>query len=343
MKIRLLQTIASPDFNAQAGAVIDVDNEKGLSLTKVGAAQWLNPKPANTRLNAIRSRNTIKAYRSDWKHFESWCQERGIICSDPSPEVVASYLEICAESFSFSTIKRRLNAIIAFYREQGLELDRYHPIIRQTMEYARRKLAGRSLHRPHALLIEDVRAICRILPNTTKGIRDRAVILIGFAGGLRGSEIVGLDWNDIERGKIVIRKSKTDQYGYGRIIPLKKGKSHETCPIRALQKWQKVCGDPKSSAIFRRLTPQGKITEHRLSCSAVSDLIKQAVGRIGLIPKYYSSHSLRAGHVTQAAINGASEREIMRTTGHRSTSTLHRYIREAQMHSLPTSIDMLGL
>lgn len=352
MKIRLLQTIAKPDFTAQAGSVIDVEDSLGLGLTKAGAAQYI-PKPANIGLNATRATNTIKAYESDWRHFENWCQERGLRL-DVSPNIVATYLEDCSKELAYSTIKRRLNAIIAIYRERGEVIDRRALPLYQTMEGIRRTLARHSLRRPKALLTEDIKAICDILPTTTKIIRDRTVILLGFVTGMRGSEIVGLDWNNVNDGcgylrlsehqaEIVITKSKTDQRGYGRTLILEKGKNEQTCPMEVLHKWWRACGKPKSGAMFSRLTPQGKTTSGRLSCSAVSSLVKEAVARIGLAPEYYSSHSLRAGHVTQSAMNGASEREIMRTTGHRSTSTLHRYMREAQMHSLPTSIDKLGL
>ena len=172
------------------------------------------------------------------------------------------------------------------------------------------------------------------MPDTIMGIRDRAILLVGFAGGFRRSEIVALDRCDLEfrrEGLVVsIRRSKTDQEGAGRKIGIPFGSNLDTCPIRSLQDWldrSHITGD----ALFRPINRHGKISSQRLSAAAVAEIVKRHAEAIGLNAEAFAGHSLRSGLATSAAMAGASERSIMNQTGHRSVTMVRRYIRDGNL------------
>jgi integrase len=181
-----------------------------------------------------------------------------------------------------------------------------------------------------ALLSEDIKRMIRSMPNTLIGMRDRALIIIGFAGAFRRSEIVGLDVDDIsyrdEGLVILLARSKTDQTGEGRWVGIPYGKNPDTCPVAALRRWLETSGISEE-AIFRGLDRHGNIVSDRLSRRSVGEIIKRAARMAGLDPARYSGHSLRSGHCTQAARSGVAEHVIMQQTGHRCQATLKRYIR----------------
>jgi integrase len=172
------------------------------------------------------------------------------------------------------------------------------------------------------------------LPDSIKGLRDRALILLGFAGAFRRSELVGLDVEDLlqdERGlQIRLRRSKTDQEGQGRVVGIHRSSEPPLCAVRALTRWLDATGI-ETGPVFRPITKAGTVRDRRLSDHAVAVVIKRAAKLAGLDPSRYSGHSLRAGHVTQARLNGASAESLMRQSGHRSVAMLTRYIRVADV------------
>jgi integrase len=172
------------------------------------------------------------------------------------------------------------------------------------------------------------------LPDNLLGIRDRALLLIGFAGGFRRSELVALNVEDLEfkrEGLVVtIRKSKTDQEGIGRKIGIPYGSNCDTCPVRSLQLWLEE-GAITEGSVFRSVNRHGHVQEGCLSDKAVALVVKRCAESAGLDSSKYSGHSLRAGMATSAAMNGASERQIMKQTGHRSEAMVRRYIREGSL------------
>jgi integrase len=165
-------------------------------------------------------------------------------------------------------------------------------------------------------------------------VRNRALLLTGYAGALRRSELIGLDWEDVEVAEegatLTIRKSKTDQTGQGTAIGIPRGTRAETCPVEALERWRKLSG-VETGPIFQVVGRAGKINGERLSSKAVSRLVKELAQRLGFDPSQFSAHSLRAGLATSAAQNGASERKIMDQTRHRSVKTLRIYIRDGEL------------
>jgi integrase len=177
------------------------------------------------------------------------------------------------------------------------------------------------------------------------GTRDRAMILLGFAGAFRRSELVGLEVEDCEFGKdgltIILRRSKTDQDGQGRKIGIPYGSNPETCPVRTVQCWMEHAAIT-TGPLFRSITRHGKIRPGRLSGIDVSRVVKKLAKRAGLDAAKYGGHSLRAGHATSAAIAGATERSIMNQTGHRSVQMVRRYIRDGSLFQ-NNSAGKLGL
>jgi len=196
-----------------------------------------------------------------------------------------------------------------------------------------------------ALLTEDICRIVAALPDTRHGHRNAALVLVGFAGAFRRSELVALDISDLhlrEEGYLLcIRRSKTDQQGQGRWIGIPYGEHAHTCPVRALQRWLTDAGITEG-AVFRGVDRYGRVSATRLSKRAVADIIKQAVAAAGLDPARYSGHSLRSGHCTSAARAGVPERIIMQQTGHRSERMVRHYIQQANLF-MENSAKALGL
>ncbi|WP_165356834.1 site-specific integrase [Nocardioides zhouii] len=182
------------------------------------------------------------------------------------------------------------------------------------------------------------------LPDTTAGSRDRAILLVGFAGALRRSELVALRVDDVEwrdEGAVLhIRRSKADQEAAGREVALPRGKDEQSCPVDALRSWLAE-GDISRGQLFRSVDRHGNVGE-QLSDRAIVLVIRRAATAAGLDPDKYSGHSLRAGFATTAAAHGASERRIAVQTGHRSMEVLRGYIRHATVFT-DNAVNDLGL
>ena len=184
------------------------------------------------------------------------------------------------------------------------------------------------------LLTEDLRALLAELPEGPLGVRDRALLLVGFAGGFRRSELVALDVEDLEfKGRnlvVTLRRSKTDQEGAGRKVGIPRGSQEETCPVRSVKAWLDEAAI-ESGPVFRAVNRHGAIQPKRLTGQSVGLIVKRYAEACGKEPADFGGHSLRSGHATQAAANGASERSIMNQTGHRSLKMVRQYIREGSL------------
>jgi integrase len=208
-----------------------------------------------------------------------------------------------------------------------------------------KRVNGTAAVQKAAALTDDIRAMVSATDSGLIGVRDRAMILLGFAGAFRRSELVGLDVEDCEFGKdgltITLRRSKTDQDGQGRKVGIPYGSNPETCPVRTVQAWMEQSGIT-TGPLFRSITRHEKIRPGRLSGVDVSRVVKKLAKRAGLDAAKYAGHSLRAGHATAAAIAGATERSIMNQTGHRSVQMVRRYIRDGSLFR-ENSAGKLGL
>ena len=216
--------------------------------------------------------------------------------------------------------------------------------MRATLKGIRRTL-GTATEQKAPTLTDDIRAMVDATDAGLIGARDRALILLGFAGAFRRSELVSLDIEDCTFGKdgltVTLRRSKTDQDGAGRKIGIPYGSNPETCPVRTIQAWTEQAGIA-AGPLFRSINRHGQVQAGRLSPVDVARVVKKLALRAGLDPAKYAGHSLRAGHATSAAIAGASERSIMNQAGHRSVQMVQRYIRDGSLFR-ENSAGKLGL
>jgi integrase len=292
---------------------------------------------AETRgfLAAAKADSSRRAYRSDWMHFEGWCRRHGLAALPSTPETVALYVTALAASHKPATIRRRLTVISRAHQSNGSPspASMQQPLVSETLKGIRRTVGtAQSGKRP--LYTDQVRAMIHALPKGLQGVRDRALLLMGYAGGFRRSELAGLKVGDVALEKdglvVTLRHSKTDQEGQGRKVALPFGSQPETCPVRAYQEW---LSEARISAgpVFREVDRHGRVQSRVLHKDSVGMIVKRAVRRIGLDASAYAGHSLRAGLATQAYRNGANELAIMQQTGHRSLSTVRKYIREGSL------------
>jgi site-specific recombinase XerD len=289
-------------------------------------------------LKNSKANNTIRAYKSDFKDFVLFCVQNGFKSLPSEPKIVSLYLtQLSTKDIKISTIKRRLVSIGVIHKLKGHYLDTKHPsIIENLMGIKRRKGVNQKGKKP--LLINNLKKIINVIDEQQKEIikkfRDRSIILIGFSGGFRRSEIVGLDYDDlefVEEGlKINIKRSKTDQFGEGSIKGLPYLDNSEYCPVVSIQNWIEI-SKINSGPLFRRFSKGSNLTEKRLTDQTVALLIKNYLNLAGIDSRNYSGHSLRSGFATTAAEAGVEERSIMAMTGHRSSEMVRRYIKDANL------------
>lgn len=288
---------------------------------------------ARAYLRLARSANTRRAYRADWAGFSAWCEERGRESLPADPETLILYLTELARTYKAATLTRRLSAISQAHQAAGCASPTEVAAVRGVMAGIRRA-KGTAAGAKQPVLIGDLKAMLAALPENLLGIRDRALLLVGFAGAFRRSELVALDWDDVEFTKdglaVTIRRSKTDQAAEGRKIGIPYGHEAAACPFRALEAWRDRAGGDHGP-VFRPLDRHGNALPGRLSDKGVARVVKRSVAASGGDPARFAGHSLRAGLATAAALGGASERSIMNQTGHRSLAILRRYIRDGSL------------
>jgi integrase len=278
-------------------------------------------------VNDSISENTRKAYLSDLGEFERW---GGSIPA--SAETVASYLAARADKLSVATLVRHVASISKAHAARGLPNPTRSELVHSTLRGIKRT-RGCAQREAKPLLRDDLLLVLDAMGDGLKDLRDRALLLVGFAGALRRSELVGLDVGDVEhvrQGVVLhLRKSKTDQDCRGRKIGIPHGRGR-WCPIVALDAWMTASGI-NEGAIFRPVDRHGRIRNIRLSGEAVSLVVRERVAAAGLDPAPYSGHSLRAGLATSAAQAGVPAWKIKQQTGHASDVMLGRYIRSGEL------------
>lgn len=284
---------------------------------------------------AALASGTQRMYTARWRMFVAWCKKHGRTPLPADPAIVANYLaELANAGKSVSTIAGHRLAIATAHKVAGCDTSPTEKeVVRLTMKGIRRKLGIRP-HSKTALHTRDMREMIRALPENLGGTRDRALLLLGFAGAMRRSELVALDVADVELRReglrILIRRSKEDQDGEGQIIGIPYGSHFETCPVRALQDWLDAAHIIEGS-LFRPVAKGGHLQPGRLSNRAVAEIVKRSAKRVGLEPTKFAGHSLRSGFATTAAEQGVPERHIMRQTRHKSLHMVRRYIQEGEL------------
>ena len=279
--------------------------------------------------------NTRRAYRADWRDFSAWCADNHRIALPALPETVAVYLAAQAGHRKASTIGRRLSAIAQAHKTAGLDSPTGEAAVRQVLAGIRRRHGTRQVGK-EAAVTADVRAMVGTLEDSLPGRRDRALLLLGFAGAFRRSELVALDATDVAKTRdglvVAVRRGKTDQEGVGREVGIPYGSTPATCPVRAVADWLEL-SDIAEGPLFRPIDRHGNLRPRRLTDQSVALVVKRAAMAAGLNPKIYAGHSLRSGLATAAAQAGVSERAIMEQTGHKSLPVVRRYIRRGSLFS----------
>ena len=289
-------------------------------------------------LKSSKSVNTVRAYKSDFEDFTLFCIKSGFRSLPTEPRIVSLYLTyLSSKNVRTSTIKRRLVSIGVIHKMKGHYLDTKHPIIVENFMGIKR-LKGISQNGKKPLLINDLKEIIDVINKQEepdlKKLRNKALLLLGFAGGFRRNELVSLNFEDLdfvfEGVKIKIKRSKTDQFGEGFMKGIPHFENYLYCPVKNLKNWLNI-SKIKKGPIFVRFSKGVNLTNIRLTDQSVALIIKEYLTKAGVDNKNYSGHSLRSGFATSAAEAGAEERSIMAMTGHKSSEMVRRYIKEANL------------
>ena len=284
-----------------------------------------------------KANNTLRAYKSDFKDFGLFCAKHGFNSMPTEPKVVSLYLTHLSANSKISTLRRRLVSIGVVHKLKGHYLDTKHPVIIENLMGIKRK-KGSIQKGKKPILINHLKQIINVIDQQKiekiKKLRNRTLILIGFGGGFRRTELMSIDYEDldfVEEGvKITLRRSKTDQFGEGLVKGLPYFTNEKYCPVTSLKSWINL-SKIKTGPIFRRFAKNSILTGNRLTDQSVVLLIKDCLKLAGIENQNYSGHSLRSGFATVAAESGADERSIMAMTGHKTTQMVRRYIREANI------------
>lgn len=294
-------------------------------------------KRAHDYAEQARAQSTRRAYRSDWADFCGWAADHGFATAPPvAGEIVALYLaELAERGKALSTIQRRLAAIAEVHAVAGAASPRSSVALREVLRGIRRTYAleGKRAEGKAALELAALRKVSAAIPQWLIGRRDRALLVVGWAGGFRRSELAALELGDLEereKGIVVhVRRSKTDQAGRGAAKVLPYGSDPLTCPVRTLHTWLDSAAIAKGR-VFRSVDQHSRVGE-ALTGRAIAKIIKARVAAVGLDPSRFSGHSLRAGFCTTAARAGKHPRSIMNQTGHRSAEMVLKYVRAAEL------------
>ena len=275
-------------------------------------------------LNSSKALNTLRAYKADYKDFALFCIKRGFKSMPTETKVVSLYLTHLSQTSKFSTLKRRLASISVVHKLSGHYIDTKHPMITENLMGIKR-VKGSFQKAKKPILLNDLKSIINVIDkdkNEKRRSKNRALILIGFAGGFRRSELVEILFEDIdfvsEGVKIFIKRSKTDQSGEGMTKGIPYFSNQHYCPVISLKNW-----------IEKSEIKSGKIFD--MSDKSVALTVKKYTGIAGLDSNKYSGHSLRSGFATSVAELGAGERSIMAMTGHKTTQMVRRYIQEGNL------------
>ena len=275
-------------------------------------------------LKSSKAINTLRAYKADYKDFAAFCIKNGFKSMPSEPKIITLYLTHLSKICKFSTLKRRLASISVIHKLSGHYIDVKHPMITENLMGIKRIL-GSYQKAKKPILINELKLIVDFInreKNEKNKLKYKALILVGFSGGFRRSELVDVDYEDLdfvpEGVKIFVKKSKTDQSGEGMTKGIPYFSNSEYCPVISLKKWIEISN-----------IETGKIFD--ISDKSVALIIKKYTALAGLDSKKYSGHSLRSGFATSTAELGAEERSIMAMTGHKTTQMVRRYIREANI------------
>jgi integrase len=285
---------------------------------------------AHKYVSQSKAEATRRAYETHWKDFQSHCAQYGYEVLPARWEAVVDFITLLADlGAKLSTIQVKTAAITYYHRMAGLPSPMLSPQVKETMSGIRRTI-GSAQKGKAPLTLSEIKALLDVLPDDVRGIRDRAIILVGFGGAFRRSELVALNVSDVKfrdnDAVITVLRSKTDQEGIGmqKYLPVLQNKT--LCPVTALKAWLRAAGIT-SGPLFRPIARHGNIPERHMNPQEIARLVKKYVALAGLDATVFSGHSFRAGYVTEAADHDVDLWKIKQQTGHKSNAVLERYIR----------------
>jgi len=269
--------------------------------------------------------NTAKAYAGDLKRFGLWCAEHGLEPLPASVDTLAGFVTNLAESGKkVATIQRHCAAISKAHALRGLDSPTDDKKFKVLLEGISRVKGVRQKQAPAFSLAVFKRIVKSIDARTVAGQRDKVILLLGFSGAFRRSEMAALNIEDLsfsEEGLIVdMKKSKTNQLGENEEKAIFYSPELPLCPIRSLQAWLKVLGRTEGPLLVS-LRKNSKLTERRLTDKHLNLIVQRYLGRT------FSAHSLRASFVTVAKLAGADDSEVMNQTKHKTSTMIRRYTR----------------
>lgn len=339
------------DLDALKDALTDVPDRSLASQPNSGSELVVLVAPGlsdETRhyIKEAKAAETRRGYRTDWKHFSEWCRHHARQALPASPETVALYLTACAQTAKASTLQRRLTSISQAHAAAAFsESPTKTALVRSVFQGIRREHGVARQVKTPALSQDVIRMVHALPADTLAGMRDRALILVGFAGAFRRSELAALTVADVafhDRGMtLTIRWSKTDQEGAGQPVGIPFGAVEDTCPVRALQTWMETAGISEGP-LLRSVDRHGNVAGRGICARTVADVVKRTVAKIGKDPGMFAGHSLRAGLATSAAMHGKSMASIMKQTRHRSEAMVRVYIRDGSLFR-DNAADGIGL
>ncbi len=284
---------------------------------------------------SAKSPATRRAYGRHWAAFSAWCAASLLPALPAASATVALYASsLAGAGRKVATIEQAMAAITAAHGAAGYPSPRDDRNLRATLRGIRRSLRTAQREASPVLAEHLHRFLAALSTSTRQGLRDRALLLVGFAGAFRRSELVALEMGDvtftISGLEVRLRSSKTDQEGRGRLVALSYSGNPAACPVRALRGWLDAAG-VSEGPLLRKVDRYGNVGVRALSDKSVSDIVKRCCAAVGLDPAAFSGHSLRAGFVTQAKLKRKDEAAIMRQTGHRSIAMVRKYDRRADL------------
>ncbi|MGI4952354.1 MAG: tyrosine-type recombinase/integrase [Janthinobacterium lividum] len=296
---------------------------------------------ADAYLVAADAPATVRAYTADWRQFASWCKARQVSAMPVTPELVGEYLAELGEGYAKATLRRKVAAIARAARIAGMPLDTRHPSIRDVLRGIGRT-HGSPARRAQVLTTDEVQRLVDTCGDDFVGLRDRALLLLTFAGALRRSELCAVEVEHLHWKprslELLILRSKTDPEAEGDRIAIPRGRVEATCPVRALQAWLQAAGI-EDGPVFRGVTRHNSIRTGALSGEGMRLIVVKRAGLAGIKAtrlEPISPHGLRAGFVTSAYRNGVPDEEIMGHSRHRSLTVMRSYVRRSKLsHASP--------
>lgn len=295
-----------------------------------------------------RAQNTERAYRADWAHFAAWCLAHSQQPLPASPASLAAYLASLANTHAPATIRRRLVALAQAHGAAGHPWAGADPTVRATLRGILRA-HGRPPRRAHAITTRLIRQLVATCGTDLAGLRDRALLLIGYAGALRRAELAAIRRDHLAFEatgalRLLVPRSKTDAQGEGAWLGIPRGERRDTCPVRALEAWL-AASRTTYGPVFRRVDRWGGIDHEALQPAAIRQILARRAAAAGLSmspAERLSPHGLRAGFVTEAYQAGARDEAIMAHTRHRDLATMRAYVRQAEL-TTDSPAKLLGL